>query len=151
MPATQGVVGYNTYIYIGALEILEPKDITGPQITAEFVDFTHMQSTLGYRERKPTFKSSGQVTFKCNYVHSDSGQTALVAAANANPPTLSTYRLVFPDHTQIDFQAYASIQWSSPMNGPLELNVTLDITGALGVAAPSPSVSNSPSASASTS
>ena len=153
MSATQGVVGFGSAIqmYIGAAysAISEPKDITGPQITAEFVDFTHHQSPSGFRERKPTFKSSGDVTFRTNYLHSDATHVALVAAAEANPPTLSLFRLVFPDGSQFHFQGYVSLQWTAPLNGPLEMAVTLSLEGALEWVAPSPSVSPSASASAS--
>lgn len=152
MAATAGVVGFGTAIqmYIGSAyaAISEPKDITGPQITAEFVDFTHHQSPSGFRERKPTFKSSGDVTFRVNYLHSDTSHAALVAAAEANPPTLNLFHLVFPDGSQIHFSAYVSLQWMAPLNGPLEMAVTLSLEGALEWVAPSPSVSPSASASA---
>jgi hypothetical protein len=46
------------------------KDIIGPGLTREFAEFTHQQSSGGYREYKPTFKNSGDVTFKCKiYKH----------------------------------------------------------------------------------
>ena len=145
MSATTGVVGYDTkvYIYSGSayVQVNEPKDITGPQVTSEFADFTHMQSPSGFRERKPTYKSSGQVSFRCNYLHSDAGHKALVTAAMANPATLTPFRLTYPDSSQFEFQAYVSLQWTSPMAGPLEMAVTLDITGAIVWQAPSPSAS----------
>jgi hypothetical protein len=156
MAATQGASAFNTQIQINTtgstyVNILEPKDISGPNITAEMIDFTHQQSPAGYREQKPSFKSGGTVTFRCNFVHTDAGQQALIVAANANPPTLKHYKEIFPDNTVIDFDAYASIAWNNPMNGPEEINVTLNITGALGIAMPSPSISASASASASAS
>lgn len=158
MSATQGVVGYNTIIKRGNgatpevfSAITEPKDITGPQITAEFADFTHMQSPSGFRERKPTYKSSGDVTFKVNYVHSDTSHAGLISDALANPPTARNFQLCYPDNSRIDFTAYVSIQWTSPMNGPLEMNVTLSCEGQVSWLGPSPSASASGSASESSS
>lgn len=153
MAATQGVVGFGSIVYRGVggvyTAISECKDITGPQITAEFVDFTHHQSPSGFRERKPTFKSAGDVTFRVNYLHSDTVHAGLVDDASANPPTLRTFRLVFSDNSAFDFSAYVNLQWTSPLNGPLEMAVTLSIEGAVEWVAPSRSVSPSISASVS--
>jgi hypothetical protein len=134
MAATLGVVGYNTIIRYESgpgtyTAITEPKDISGPEITCEFADFTHMQSPLGFRERKPTIKSSGNVTFKCNFVHDDTSHEYLTAAATANPPTLETFQIEYPNGQGWDFDAYVSLSWTSPMAGPLEMNVTLSIDG----------------------
>ena len=158
MAATLGVVGYNSVISIGNgatpevfTAILEPKDISGPNITAEFADFTHMQSPSGFRERKPTYKSSGDVTFKCNYVHSHASHASIIADASANPPTLRNFRLRYPDNSGFDFGAYISLSWTSPMAGALEMNVTLSISGDVEWVAPSASTSSSASSSASAS
>ena len=136
MAASEGVVGLDTEIQMGDgaspevfTNIKEPKDIDGPEITQEFADFTHMQSTGGFRERKPTFKSSGQVTFKCNYVAGDTIQDALVAAATANPATLKNFKLNYPDNTVIAFAAYPSVKFTSPRAGPIEMAVTLSLEG----------------------
>lgn len=155
MAATQGVSGYDTKVYIydsSWTQILEPKDISGPEITAEFADFTHMQSPSGFREQKPTYKSGGTVTFNCNYVHSDSGHKKLIAAAIANPPTVWYCKIVYPDSSQVEFNAYVSVRWNSAMSGPLEMAVTLTLSGeVVWAGASSPSVSKSASASASAS
>jgi hypothetical protein len=150
MAATQGVSAFGTTIKMHTtgvtwLTILEPKDISGPNITSEFIDFTHQQSPSGFRERKPSFKSSGDVTFKVNYVHSDTSHQALYAAAKANPPTLDEFALTFPDNSQFRFSAYTSLAWTNPLNGPEEMAVTLSITGDLDISAGSPSASASAS------
>jgi hypothetical protein len=141
MAESEGVVGLNTVIKIGAglspedyVAIAEPKDIDGPEITQEFADFTHMQSSGGFRERKPTFKSSGQVTFKCNYVKDDPGQIDLIAAANAVPATKKYFEMTYPDNSVVTFAAYPSVKFTSPMAGALEIAVTLGLEGAFGVA-----------------
>jgi len=137
MAASEGVVGLTTQIKIGDAAspevftvIGEAKDIDGPEISQEFADFTHMQSTGGFRERKPTFKSSGQITFKCNYVDDNTQQVALIAAANANPATLKHFQLLYPDTSLFTFSAYPSVKFTSPMSGPIELAVTLSLEGA---------------------
>lgn len=137
MPASQGAVGLGTTIaYSAALSpptftnyILEPKDITGPGSTLEKAEFTHMQSTSGYREYKPTFKTSGDVTFKTNYVHDDASHMALIAANQALPPTLMAFLMTGLDGSTFQFEAYVGLSWSYPMGGPIEMNVTLQIEG----------------------
>ena len=56
---TEGVVGLGTLLKIGDgaspetfTAIAEVKDITGPNMSMEFAEFTHQQSTDGYREYK---------------------------------------------------------------------------------------------------
>lgn len=141
MAASNGVVGLDTEIQMGDgaspetfTNIAEPKDIDGPEITQEFADFTHMQSTGGFRERKPTFKSSGQVTFKCNFNTADTIQANLITAANATPATLKNFKMNYPDGTIFTFSAYPSVKFTSPMAGPVEIAVTLSLEGAFSVA-----------------
>jgi len=134
---SDGVVGLNTQIKMGdgaSPEVFtlipEAKDISGPEITPEFADFTHQQSTGGFRERKPTFKSSGNVTFNCNFIQGNTVQEDLIDAALANPPTLKNFQMLFPDGAQVDFSAYAGVRFSNPMAGPEEIAVTLTLEGA---------------------
>ena len=134
--STQGSVGLNTQLKIGdggspeAFTLIpECKDFSGPSITQEMVDFTHQQSTGGYRERKPTFKSSGQITFNCNYIYGNTYQELLLTNAQANPATLTNFQLVGPDSATFTFSAYPSVSFTHPMNGPKEMQVTLELDG----------------------
>jgi len=136
MTASKGVVGLNTQIRLGDGEspedfdlIPEAGDIDGPEVTQEFADFTHQQSSGGFHERKPTFKTSGQVTFPMTRVHGDSIQDALIAAATAVPAELSHFQLLYPDGTLVEFAAYPSIKFNAPMSGPFRMNVTLNLEG----------------------
>jgi hypothetical protein len=140
MTASNATIGLDTEIKMGDGAspevfslIAEAKDIDGPEITQEFADVTHMQSSGGFRERKPTFKSAGQVTFKCNYVAADTVQDALIAAANANPATKKNFTLTYPDASVISFAAYPSVKFTSPMAGAIELAVTLSLEGAFSI------------------
>jgi len=137
MAETQGVVGYGTKILIGDGqspehfdEIPEPKDITGPQLTQEFAEFTHQQSPGHFREYKPTFKVSGDVSFKCNYLPNNSIVQRL--ESDYGNQTLRNFQEEFPTSPleTYTFHAYVSrFEITSPMAGPLEANITLHITG----------------------
>lgn len=153
MAASLGVRAFGTDIRVDIsgtyTSVSEVKDISGPQIVSEYVDYTTFRSTGGFRERKATYKSSGEVRFRCNYLHADTTHAKLVAVASADPATLSNFRIVFPDNSRIDFSAYVNVEWSAPLNSSLEMAVTLSISGVVEWAAPSPSVSPSVSPSAS--
>jgi hypothetical protein len=138
---TEGVIGLGTLLKIGDGEspegfeaIAEVKDITGPGLSREFAEFTHQQSASGYREYKPTFKNSGDVTFKVNFIPDDSTQgfntTGLIK--DYEDGTLRNFQLEFPDlgATKAAFAAYvANLQPTAPLAAALEMNVTLRITG----------------------
>lgn len=138
---SDGVIGLGTLLKIGDGDspeeftaIAEVKDINGPVLSREFAEFTHQQSSGGYREYKPTFKNSGDVTFKCNFLPDDETQgfstTGLLK--DYEDGELRNFELVFPDSgsTKASFAAYvANISPGAPIAGALELNVTLRVTG----------------------
>lgn len=138
---TDGVIGLGTLLKIGNgvsgetfSPIAEVKDITGPGLTREFAEFTHQQSTGGYREYKPTFKNSGDVTFKCNFIPDDTTQGFATSGLmkDYEDGTLRKFQLAFPDtgNTVATFDAYvANLQPTAPIANALELNVTLRVTG----------------------
>jgi hypothetical protein len=141
---TEGVIGLGTLLKIGDGEspetfaaIAEVKDITGPGLSREFAEFTHQQSANGYREYKPTFKNSGDVTFKVNFIPDDTTQGFAAAGGlikDYEDGTLRSFELLFPDvgATKASFSAYvANLQPTAPLAAALEMNVTLRITGAV--------------------
>lgn len=136
MTASAGVVGLDTQIKLGDgaspevfTLIKEATDIDGPEVTQEYADFTHMQSSGGFRERKATFKSSGNVTFTVAYLKDDAQHEALVTAATAVPTTLKNFQLLYPDGTLCTFSAYPSVKFRSEMAGKFSMAVTLGLEG----------------------
>ena len=141
MADSEGVIGLGTLLKIGDAAspevftaIAEVKDITGPGLSTEFVEFTHQQSDSGYREYKPTFKMSGDITFACNFLpdNATQGFSSTGLLKDYEDKTLRNFQLLFPDtgSTLASFSAYvANIQPSAPLSGPLAINVTLRVTG----------------------
>ncbi len=137
----EGVIGLGTLLKIGDGDmpeaftaIPEVKDITGPGLTREFAEFKHQQSASGYREYKPTFKNSVNVTFKCNFLPDGSTQGFATTGKlkDYKDGQLRNFQLLFPDAgaTLASFAAYvANIQPTAPVGSALELSVTLRITG----------------------
>ena len=138
---SDGVIGLGTLLKIGDgatpevfTAIAEVKDINGPVLSREFAEFTHQQSASGYREYKPTFKNSGDVTFKCNFLPDDETQGFQTSGLlkDYEEGTLRNFELLFPDTgaTKASFAAYvANISPGAPIAGALELNVNLRVTG----------------------
>jgi hypothetical protein len=143
MSATVGNTGFGTLLKIGNgaspqvfTPIAEVKDITGPGLSVEFAEMTHQQSPGGFREYKPTFKNSGEVTFKCNFLpdNTTQGFSTTGLLDDYNDGTLRDFQLLFPDTgaTLCSFSAYvANIQPAAPMANALELNVSLRVSGAV--------------------
>jgi hypothetical protein len=136
MTATAGVVGLNTMLKVATDTsptnyqlVGEIGDISLGGESVEFAEFTHQQSTSGYREYKPTFKDGGEVTFDFNWT-SDAQQTALKTAYDASD--LLYFQITYPNSKSHTFTAYVSkIGTTAPMNGPLKKSMTLRITGAI--------------------
>lgn len=138
MPASQAVSALGTQLLIGDGQspenfnlIPECKDITGPEVTQQYNDFTHQQSTGGFREEKPGWKTSGNVTTVMQRVNNDTYQDALIAAAYAVPATLTNFKIIWPDTDQVVFAGYPSISDTAPISGDAHsLNVTIKVAGA---------------------
>lgn len=136
MTATQGVVGLNTQLKVAKddsptnfLLVGEIGDINHGGETVEFAEFTHQQSTGGYREYKPTFKNGGEYTFSFNWT-SDAQQKTLKDAYDASD--ILYFQVTYPNSKSHTFTAYVSnIGTTAPMNGPLRRNLTLRVTGAI--------------------
>ena len=138
MAENTGVIGLGTLIKIGDGASPEEfttipnvtSDISGPTIGQDFADFTHMESTGGFRERKATFKTGGQVTFTCTYENGNTQHEALVTAALANPATLTNFTITYPDTSAAALSAYVSVNFNSAKEGGFDMIVTLDVEGA---------------------
>jgi len=130
---SQGVVGLGTIISIKEdedfIRISEPTDITGPLISQEYVDFTHMQSKAGYKEQKPTWKSSGTISFQVHRVNGDPGQEAVIKATNAIPTELRRFKVEYPDNSVFLVSAYPSYSFTAPISGAFDMAITLTISG----------------------
>ncbi len=134
MSETQGVVGLGTQLKVATdaspsnFQLVgECGDISLGGESVEFAEFTHQQSTGGYREYKPTFKNAGDLTTQFNWTD-DLQQAALKAAYNNSD--LLYFEVTYPNGKTDTFTAYVSnIGKTAPMNGPLRKTLTLRITG----------------------
>lgn len=135
MPATQAKGGFGTKLYRdnGAgtfAELSEIMDVSGPEVSQETVDATHMASPNGFTEKIAVgLRDAGDVTFAMNLIQDDASHGLLEGDLLAS--TLSNYRLVYPSGTKrISFSAFVkSIGPSFPMRDKMVRNVVLTVTG----------------------
>jgi hypothetical protein len=136
MTATQGVVALNTQLEVATDTspsnyqlVGEVQDINHGGESVEFAEFTHQQSTGGYREHKPTFKNPGEYTFTFNWT-ADAQQAILKAAYDDSD--LLYFQITYPNGKTHTFTAYvANIGTAAPLNGPLRKSMTLRVTGSI--------------------
>lgn len=129
----------NTYISKGTLssppsytEIAEVKSIGGPNESAEEIDVTHLRSSGGYREFLQSFKDGGELPLTLNFLPinpTQDGQTGL--RADFASGTTYPWKITYPDGSYLTFDGWVKAigQAGTEVGSPLELNVTIRVTG----------------------
>lgn len=125
----------STNLASGAAEtfttIAEMKNVSGPNMSMETIDATHMESPSGFREILASFKSGGEVSTDLNFLPAASGHQQLTTDfANR---TKRNYQIWWSDSgpTKWQFAAYVTgFQPSATIDDVLGASVTFMITGA---------------------
>lgn len=73
----------------------EVSDISGPGVSKDTTEVTHMTSTNRWKEFLSTLRDGGEITIDFNFIPTDSTQTNILADLNAN--TTVNYRVVWPN------------------------------------------------------
>ncbi len=112
--------------------IAEVLDISGPGLSVSVEETTNHDSG-GWRERTPTLKDGGEVTFDINYY---SAATQDQLETDMGNLTKRLFQVVFPlpasGTDTRGFSAYITgFEPSAPVEGVLKASVTLSITGAV--------------------
>lgn len=106
-------------------------DITGPDMTRDWLDMTAHDSPGGYEEGAPTVLRTGTVTATMHYDPADAVQAACLSDLNTS--RLGTWRVVMndtPTNTYLQFAGYVvSLGHSFPVTGGLSRNFGLRVTG----------------------
>jgi len=114
--------------------VAEVMDIGGLSLESAMADVTSQLATGGYEESVPTTKKVGPVTFKLNFVPTNTTQSyAAGLIKDYDDQTLRHFQVVFPDagSTTWAFSAYVSkVDIAAPVKGVLTGDVTLTISGA---------------------
>ena len=129
-------VGFGTCLFqkISSVFVLvaEVRSLTGPGITRETVDVTHLKSPDGFREFLPALKEGSDVTFDLNFDPGSASHKALLALKDTTIPT--DFKVIWSDDdlTEWEFSAtLASFEPTAEVDGPLSAAVTLKVAGAI--------------------
>lgn len=126
--ATQGFVlevesAASPSVYTGVGEITSFQGFDGK---ASEIDVTHLLSTA--KEIRPGLQDFGQFSIDCNYIPTDAGQQALLAAKAA--ALLTHFRATYSNGTVVEFDAYVlSAPVSGGVDAKMDASFTLRITG----------------------
>lgn len=111
--------------------IKEIKTFSGPSGSAAVIDVTDLSSLA--KEKRMGLADEGQLSFTINYIPNDT-QHALLRAKRASRAE-TNFRMVFTDDspaTTWTFGAFVTgFAVSGAVDGVVEANVTLEITGAI--------------------
>jgi hypothetical protein len=108
------------------------RDITGPDVSVDWLDLTTHDSPNSTEEGIPTIHRSGEVRAEMIYDPANSVHQALLTDKQSK--RLGTWRVVMtdPSATYVQFSAYViSLGFSFPVAGALQQNFILRPTGAL--------------------
>ncbi|TXH19321.1 MAG: outer capsid protein Hoc [Hyphomicrobiaceae bacterium] len=137
MSATEGTSGFGTLLKRGngaTVEVFttvaEVKSISGPGLSMETIDATHMESPNAFRELLPSFKNAGEVTLEMNFLPANANQQGLIT--DFQNRTKRNWKLVFPDTatTTWSFSGYITgFSPSAAVDSILTASATIAVTG----------------------
>lgn len=140
MAETEAAIGYGTLLAFsdGASPpsftvLAEVTDISGPGMSRELPDATHMESPGGWREFLGGLKDAGEITVECNHLPHNSTQDATTGVLSlfASGARVA-WRITFPVSPEIVWEMDAVVsafEPSFPVEDKMMLSVTLKVSG----------------------
>ncbi len=136
--ATAATLGLGTLIKKGDgaspevfTAIAEVGTITGPSQSSEFVDVTNQDSTA--REFIAGLIDPGEISFSVNYIPDNTTHKAILT--DFQDKSIDQYELLFPTGDATDKWSFAAAvtgaEVTAPIDGPIQLSVTLKVSGAV--------------------
>jgi len=140
MAETQAAIGFGTLLSFsnGASPpvfsvLAEVNDITGPGMSRELPDATHMESPGGWREFLGGLKDAGEITVECNHLPNNATQDASTGVLSLFGSGVRTaWRITFPVSPEVVWEMDAVISGfepSFPVDDKMMLSVTLKVSG----------------------
>jgi hypothetical protein len=111
-------------------DLLEVKSISGPSMSAETIDVTHMTSPNNTREFLASLIDPGELTFDVNFLPGNTGHQTLLE--DMRDSVKSNYKLIFTDSpaTTWSFTGYVTgVDVNAALDDVLSASITIKITG----------------------
>ncbi len=130
--ATEYINSFGTILRRGTppVAIASVQDIDGPGSSTEVDDITNHSSPGGVREKRPSIKDAGDVSFDLVFNLNDPTHDHLTGLYQAwSDEAIDPYELEYPDGTGERFEGFVSnIARQAPVVGHLSAAVTITIT-----------------------
>ena len=127
-----GDFGFGTALKLGAVEVAQVTDISGPGYSLETVDVTAHDGATYYREYVAGLIDAGEVSMELNFDPNGTTHKNAVGGVlyTMEQRTLASWTLVFPDTTDVDFSAFVTkFEPGAPYDDKLTASATLKISG----------------------
>ncbi len=113
--------------------LAEVISISGPSLSMDTVDVTHMESTGTYREFLPGLKDGGEVSVTVNFLPGDSTQNVAAGILkDYDDRVLRNFQIVFPDSgtTTWTFAAYVTaFEPETPLEDKMTASIIMKVSG----------------------
>jgi predicted secreted protein len=130
MTASSGIAAKGTVLTYNSQAVKELDNVELTGSNGEEIDISNHDSPDDYKEFVIGLLDGGTISFSGNFVSTDAGQAAVIAAHYAR--TNAAWTVVYPDvgDSQFAGNGYVkSFQISAPVAGKLSISGTIKITG----------------------
>jgi predicted secreted protein len=130
MTASSGIAAKGTVLTYNSQAVKELDNVELTGSNGEEIDISNHDSPDDYKEFVIGLLDGGTISFSGNFVSTDAGQAAVIAAHYAR--TNAAWTVVYPDVGDSQFAGNGmvkSFQISAPVAGKLSISGTIKITG----------------------
>ena len=105
--------------------------LSGPGLSRDSIDVSHMQSPDAWREFIAGMKDAGEVSMEMNFRPGGTAFLACLAEFNlASASSTKTRKIVWPDTSELEFEAFITgFEAEAPLDDKQAVSVTFKITG----------------------
>lgn len=131
---SSAIAGTGAVLKRGVTAIAEVLNITGPSLTRDLIDVTHLGSSGGYREYVGGYREGGELTFTINFIFT--GYNNLKTDFDSD--SSGSYSVILPDagNTTLSFSGYVtSMPLSIEPDNAVTADITIKITGEVSLSA----------------
>ena len=131
---SNAIAGTGAVLKRGATPIAEVLSITGPGMTRDLIDVTHLGSTGGYREYVSGYRDGGELTFTINFIFEGYNNMK----TDFDSDSSGSYSVILPDagNTTLTFSGFVtSMPLSIEPDNAVTVDITIKITGQVSLSA----------------
>jgi len=131
---SNAIAGTGAVLKRSTTPIAEVLSITGPGLTRDIIDVTHLGSTGGYREYVSGYRDGGELTFTINFIFEGYNNMK----TDFDSDSSGSYSVILPDagNTTLTFSGFVtSMPLSIEPDNAVTVDITIKITGQVSLSA----------------